>query len=106
MGTGRVCCTHVFCLIPSHKVVRVRFGHAPGFNALGYAGSKLRRLRSTQEPVFRALAAARAALPRSEMASRSFSATASRMWMISLLACGLSRSRRHAAFDLMRYHVM
>jgi hypothetical protein len=28
------------------------------------------------------------------------------MWMISLLACGLSRSRRHAAFDLMRYHVM
>src|SRR6202035_2856953 len=34
--------------------------------------------------------AARAALVRSEMASRSCSATAARMWMVSLLACGLS----------------
>jgi hypothetical protein len=38
----------------------------------------------------RALAAARAALVRSEIASRSCSATAARMWIVSLLACGLS----------------
>jgi hypothetical protein len=38
----------------------------------------------------RALAAARAALVRSEMASRSCSATAARIWIVSLLAWGLS----------------
>jgi hypothetical protein len=38
----------------------------------------------------RALAAARASLVRSEIASRTCSATAARMWMVSLLACGLS----------------
>jgi hypothetical protein len=42
----------------------------------------------------RALAAARAALVRSEIASRPCSATAARMWMVSLLACGLITSLR------------
>src|SRR5262249_19044704 len=38
----------------------------------------------------RRLAAARAALVRSLIVPRSCSATAARMWMVSLLACGLS----------------
>jgi hypothetical protein len=44
-----------------------------------------------------ALAAARAALVRSESASRSCSATAARMWMLSLLACGLSAATNSTA---------
>ena len=42
----------------------------------------------------RALAAARAALVRSESASRSCSATAARIWMVSLLAWDVNRVRR------------
>ena len=44
----------------------------------------------------RALAAARAALVRSEIGSRSCSATAARMWMVSLLAWGLSTAGNSA----------
>src|SRR6516162_11210439 len=57
------------------------------------AAIERRRASSNRGPpsfLPRPLAAARAALVRSEIASRSCSATAARMWMVSLLACGLS----------------
>jgi hypothetical protein len=51
-----------------------------------------RSRRSTAAPSLtpRRLAAAKAALVRSLIAARSCSATAARMWTVSLLACGLS----------------
>jgi hypothetical protein len=66
------------------KLGRLRLaGHAHPLHGAGW-------VRGVPNRVPRALVAARAALVRSEIASRSRSATAARMWMVSLLACGLS----------------
>ena len=57
-------------------------GHAHALDGPGGVGGVPSRFP-------RALAAARAALVRSEIASRSCSAAAARMWMVSLLAVGI-----------------
>ena len=69
-------------------------GHAHALNGAGGIGAHL--------AAFRGLAAARVTLVRSEIASRPCSATAARMWMVSLLACGLSTATNSTPEVLLR----